>query len=466
MVMKAVSIGRGGQRRQEQVRDATWAVDVRVSGGGPSYYPVGAITRFYKTKKAALEHAAAVNAGTAYKPGSEFYGRAHDAIVVPAWYVDDDEAGREASPWATAEGMQMMEDAYSQARVPLPDWLLRLKDGIPHNGDISASTDGASSGVNTTAVVDNRRGSAKPNVPADGDALLDSIARINAYKRGGNTAPYQFLVLMWAIARARSGEARLVAFGDAKDELLEILSPFRVAETEPDPVDPWYALRNTDWWELSPPLPPTFDDVRRLNTPAGLRQPVYDLVSEDAAFAERALAMLTEQIDNVAEQQYALVDLGLSAATAPDGGAADLPSHESVPVENSFTEQFTAAYQAMAAAERTRREATIQRKYQQHLEAQGHTVTRKQVIVDGQTLYSDLYDEDTDDLIEVKSLSDRVTMRLALGQILDYGFIVKPAILTVVVPKRPAEGIIRLYQNHSVRVVWPNAHGEFNSEGM
>lgn len=142
-----------------------------------------------------------------------------------------------------------------------------------------------------------------------------------------------------------------------------------------------------------------------------------------------------------------------------------MPSHESVPVENSFTEQFSTAYQAMAAAERTRREATVQRKYQKYLEAQGHTVTRKRIIVDGQTLYSDLYDEDADDLIEVKSLNDRVTMRLALGQILDYAFIVKPAILTVVVPKRPAEGIIRLYQKHSVRVVWPNAHGEFHSEG-
>jgi hypothetical protein len=291
MVMKAVSIGRGGQRRQEQVRDAQWAVDVRVSGGGPSYYPVGAITRFYKTKKAAVQRAAAVNASTAYKPGSEFYGRAHDAIVVPAWYVDDDEAGHEASPWETPEGMQMMEDAYNEARVPLPDWLLRLREGLPDNSDVSASTGGASTGVNTTAVVGDRRESAETTVPADRDVLLESIARINAYKRDGKTAPYQFLVLMWAIARARSGKARLVAFDDVKDEVLEILSPFRVAETEPDPVDPWYALRNTDWWELSPPMPRTFDDVRRLNTPAGLRQSVYDLLSQDAAFAERALAM-------------------------------------------------------------------------------------------------------------------------------------------------------------------------------
>jgi hypothetical protein len=142
-----------------------------------------------------------------------------------------------------------------------------------------------------------------------------------------------------------------------------------------------------------------------------------------------------------------------------------MPFHESVPVENSFTEQFSTAYQAMAAAERTRREATVQRNYQEYLEAQGHTVTRKRIIVDGQTLYSDLYDEDADDLIEVKSLNDRVTMRLALGQILDYAFIVKPAILTVVVPKRPAEGIIRLYRKHLVRVVWLDAHGGFHSEG-
>lgn len=459
--MKAVSIGRGGQRRQEQGRDAKWAVDVRVEGGGPSYYPVGVITRFYKTKEAAFEHAAAVNAGTAYKPGSEFYGRAQDAVVVPAWYVDDHDM---ASPWETPEGMRMMEDAYTEAQVPLPDWLLQLKHRPPGNGEAS---EGDAPGGNATARVRDRSESAVSAAPVDQDALLESIANIRAYKHhDGKIAPYQFLVLTWAIWRARRREPRLARFDEVKGELFKLLSPFRVAEAEPDPADPWYALRNTPWWELSAPLPSTFDDVRRLNTAAGLRQPVYDLLTADVAFAERTLRMLDERIATTPEEQYALVDLGLSAASAPpDGARADLPSHESVPVENSYTEQFTAAYEAMAFADRTRREAALQRKYQEHLEAQGHTVTRKRINVDGQTLYSDLYDEDTDDLIEVKSLNDRVTMRLALGQILDYAFIAKPAVLTVVVARRPTEGIIRLYQQHSVRVVWPNADGEFEPEG-
>lgn len=301
-------------------------------------------------------------------------------------------------------------------------------------------------------------------VPSDPDALIESIARIRAYERDGRTAPYQFLVLTWAISRARSGAPRLTPFDATKAELLGVLSQFRVADTEPDPVDPWYALRNTDWWELAPPIPETVDDVRRLNTAAGLRRGVYDLVARDATFAERALAKLAERIDNRPDQQYDLVELGLSAATAPTGHATDVPTHESVPVENSFTEQFAVAYEAIAAAERTRSEALFQQQYKEHLEALGHTVTRKRINVDGQTLFSDLYDEDTDDLIEVKSLSDRVTMRLALGQILDYAFVVKPALLTVVVPDEPASGIIRLCREHEVRVVWPDARGVFGSK--
>ncbi len=129
MVMKSVSIGRGGYpNRRASDLNAEWAVDVKVSGGGPDYYPIGVITECFRNKSDAIACAARVNAGTRYQSGQPFHDRAHDAIVVPAWYVDDDESGQRASPWTSTDGMQTMADAYREAGVAMPDWLQVLMD--------------------------------------------------------------------------------------------------------------------------------------------------------------------------------------------------------------------------------------------------------------------------------------------------------------------------------------------------
>jgi hypothetical protein len=93
-----------------------------------------------------------------------------------------------------------------------------------------------------------------------------------------------------------------------------------------------------------------------------------------------------------------------------------------------------------------------------YLEAKGHKLSRHQIASDGTYLYTDIYDATTDDLIEVKSSTDRVTMRLALGQILDYAELIEPSptIRTVLVPRQPTRTIIDLFKQHGVRIVWAN----------
>jgi hypothetical protein len=136
-----------------------------------------------------------------------------------------------------------------------------------------------------------------------------------------------------------------------------------------------------------------------------------------------------------------------------------------VAVEKSNTEDFTAEYTALSRKDRTRREAKLQKAYKKYLEKTvGHTVSRHKIKIDGQVLYTDLYDETTDDLIEVKSSNDRVTVRLALGQILDYARIIKPTHKTVVFPAKPVQGVVELLLDHQVCPVWQTADGEFAAE--
>jgi hypothetical protein len=127
-----------------------------------------------------------------------------------------------------------------------------------------------------------------------------------------------------------------------------------------------------------------------------------------------------------------------------------------VPLEQSVAGRFAVDRKLTEPADRERREAALQQAYAEHLQSLGHCVIRNAITVPGQpgTLYTDLYDATTDDLIEVKSSSDRNTIRLALGQILDYARYVKPRTCTILLPSPPARDLIDLLNSLEVRALW------------
>jgi len=127
-----------------------------------------------------------------------------------------------------------------------------------------------------------------------------------------------------------------------------------------------------------------------------------------------------------------------------------------VPLEQSVAERFTVDRKLTEPKDRERREAALQKAYARYLQSLGHRVIRKAITVPGElgTLYTDLYDATTDDLIEVKSSSDRNTIRLALGQILDYARYVKPRTCTILLPSPPAGDLIDLLNSLEVQAVW------------
>jgi hypothetical protein len=162
------------------------------------------------------------------------------------------------------------------------------------------------------------------------DGPLFELEHLRVDRTHGRPAPYQYVVLRWAIARARSGLPRMVPFNDARDELAQILAPFALAQTAPDPAMPWFALRNSSWWELQVPTTPsglTDADVQPLNLVAGLSESRYDRLRDDAAFAGAAVDVIGRMIGEEPAYDQLLDRLGL-APLAGEVRSAPAQHHE------------------------------------------------------------------------------------------------------------------------------------------
>jgi hypothetical protein len=81
------------------------------------------------------------------------------------------------------------------------------------------------------------------------DGPIHELTQVHVDRTHGKPAPYQYVVLLWAISRARSGMPRLAAFHDVGPDLAMTLAPFAIAKTAPDPAMPWFAMRDITWWE-------------------------------------------------------------------------------------------------------------------------------------------------------------------------------------------------------------------------
>lgn len=454
MVLEAMSKGRGGypNRRKTGTRNARWATDVAQIGHPIERNRDGRIYGFYRDRAAADKAAAGWNARAG-----------HHAIVVPAWYEDEG-----ASPWETTEGRDEMDEAYRAAGVRRPDWLQQLYDGDSVIGGIGQTpvgvpTDGGFPSEPKIAAVPEpeavNRESADPE-PAEilsvdpQDALMLLRDMVAAIANSDRTVE-QLVVLLWALGRARAFQPRLARYGDVREELNGVLQELTA---ESDPVQVWLELAEwSQWWQIE--VPSLADRLGDLNLQAGLALSIYELAALDSEWTARAAQVLRDAIGSSPELSDVLVTVGLAAP--PDTAAPSDAQPRKIPVEQHITEQYSVEYDALAATTRLRREGMLQNRYVQHLRALGHEVCSYEIPIDGQKFRADIYDETAEELIEVKSSIDRVTMRLALGQILDYARVLQPTVCTVLVPEQPADGLVALFNDHGVQIVWAMPTGEF-----
>jgi hypothetical protein len=96
-----------------------------------------------------------------------------------------------------------------------------------------------------------------------------------------------------------------------------------------------------------------------------------------------------------------------------------------------------------------------------HLRAQGHEVKRWIIRPPGQAhpLVTDTFDCTTRVLYEVKAQADRGSIRMAVGQLLDYRRHIDCHRCVVVVPVQPAEDLKQLVGSCGFALMYPSQSG-------
>ena len=113
-----------------------------------------------------------------------------------------------------------------------------------------------------------------------------------------------------------------------------------------------------------------------------------------------------------------------------------------------------------------RRESELVSRFRTHLASQGHSVKRWSLRPPGELLplLTDDYDETTQELYEAKGTAVRNSIRLAIGQLLDYKrHIDVPELrLTLLLPARPTDDLLNLISSVGMGCVYEDGVGIFN----
>lgn len=155
------------------------------------------------------------------------------------------------------------------------------------------------------------------------DGELFELTQLKVDQTHGKPSPYKYVVLLWAIARARGVSPRLAAYGDSRVELASLLAPFAIAKTAPNPATPWIALRSSIWWDLqmgSVSQPVTEGDA--LMSAAGLSEDRYARISTDDTFAAAAVDVIFQLIGSEPGFKPLLDRLELSALLSATPGTS------------------------------------------------------------------------------------------------------------------------------------------------
>jgi hypothetical protein len=203
---------------------------------------------------------------------------------------------------------------------------------------------------------------------------LFKLKQLNVDRTHGKPAPYQYVILLWAIGRARIHVARVLNFSEARPELRELLAPFAIATTAPDPAMPWAALGNSDWWQLGEsgkPIAATESEVKSQDIPGGLSEEVYWRVAEDETFARAAVDVLKELIGPDPAVGPLLQMLGLAAdepATETQSASPDVS--DAVAAVDQISEPRRKFSRRLSAAENKAIEEQAVRVARQHFESE------------------------------------------------------------------------------------------------
>lgn len=144
----------------------------------------------------------------------------------------------------------------------------------------------------------------------------------------------------------------------------------------------------------------------------------------------------------------------------PAASMVETVSVEAVPqaiIKNEVSE-----FERAAGGSAQQKEAALTARFTEYLEKEhGRTVRRNGISKPAGDLYTDAADVTSGVVYEAKGDTDRMSVRLALGQVLDYGRYVEGSDLAVLFPGMPAADLVELLESHQVGCVVEGADGRF-----
>lgn len=209
-------------------------------------------------------------------------------------------------------------------------------------------------------------------------------------------------------------------------------------------------------------------DAARFRNANGVALKLANLAAHDPNYAGRGMTR-GGRGDAEVWQRYASDEDALDAAVARirNGQAAapaatpSRPRSVTTAVEAQHVEQFTVT-RPEQEAQATRREQGLVLAYQSHLENLGHRVVRRLYPLEGgaSSLACDLIDETEGVLYEAKGDVRRSSVRMAIGQLLDYRrFETAPIHLAILLPWQPSTDLIDLIHSVPASAVWRTKTG-------
>ncbi|MBT2235078.1 restriction endonuclease [Nonomuraea sp. NEAU-A123] len=137
---------------------------------------------------------------------------------------------------------------------------------------------------------------------------------------------------------------------------------------------------------------------------------------------------------------------------------------EELPLERQLTER-TFVNPAREVYEAERKEASLVQALADHLRGKGHAVNRQQILPDGETrpLFTDLFDRNLGLLVEAKGSVTRQNVRMAIGQLSDYGRFLPDATRAILLPTEPRSDLIELAHSQNIVILWPIGKRDYSS---
>ena len=211
-------------------------------------------------------------------------------------------------------------------------------------------------------------------------------------------------------------------------------------------------------------------DEARFRNPNGVALKLANFAAIDPNYNSRGMIRGSKR-DAMVWDQYSLDEDKLAATAAAIRDGLGLPTAEppeptgpritEVEIEEQHVEHFLVSVPNQSI-EAKRREHSLVLAYTEHLRSQGHRVTSRRYQPRGSshTLVCDLFDETDQVLYEAKGDVLRTSVRMGIGQLLDYRrFEPHSPSLALLLPRQPAEDLIELIHSVPAAVVWRTKEG-------